>query len=383
MDPPVPQVLEGATLPFRAKDLPDPPARLFLHGRVPRGPAVGIVGTREPTDEALNYAEQISKWLAARGVAILSGGAKGIDGAAHRGAIAGAGETLVVAPSSFDRPYPAEHAPLFAEVIAAGGGHLSHFERDEDAKQPYFFQRNALLVALCHALVLVEAPLRSGARNAVKWARRLGRPCFVVPAAPWNERGLGCIAELQLGGMALAGPRDVLRFLEERRLYAIALGGDSARLHAERAGPDAGIVLSSEAARTGEDRAGAATQESGTREGQAPRLAPESPAAAGGTGASLVTGAGGRRRPSRGKPAATTPVDAPRARRRRGGRGDGLDPCFATALLEAIAGGARYIEQIALAVGADPLQVNHAVLLLLLRGEVERGPCGDVTVAGR
>ena len=378
MDAPVVQVLEGATLPFRAKDLPEPPARLFLHGVVPRGPAVAIVGTREPTDEALNYAEQIARWLAARGVAILSGGAKGIDGAAHRGAIAGAGETLVVAPSSFDRPYPTEHAALFADVIAAGGGYLSRFEREEDAKQPHFFQRNALLVALCHALVLVEAPLRSGARNATKWARRLGGPCFVVPSAPWNERGLGCIAELQLGAAPLAGPEDVLRFLEERRLYAIGWGGDvgagEARAADERPAPEAGEVVASEPARTREARAAAATQGSRAGEGQAPHLVP-------GKQAAVARGKSRERRADdRPSPA---PRAAPAPRRPRRGRGDGLDPSFARALLGAIAGGACYIEQIAATVGADPLAVNHALLLLMLRGEIERGPCGEVTITGR
>jgi len=379
MDPPVVQVLEGARLPFRAKDLPEPPARLFLHGIVPRGPAVAIVGTRYPTEEARNYAEQIARWLAARGVAILSGGAKGIDGAAHRGAIAGAGGTLVVAPSSFDRPYPAEHASLFADVIAAGGGHLSRFEHGVDAMPPYFFQRNALLVALCHALVLVEAPLRSGARNAAKWARRLGRPCFVVPSAPWNERGQGCIAELQLGAAALAGPEDVLRFLEDRRLYAVAFDsgrGGEAEAGGDRPAPGAGQVSASEASRAGEARAPAATQESRASERQAPRLLPER----------HVAVARGKRKP-RGEGTDTArgkrPVAEAEAARRRRPPGDELDASLAAALLEAIAAGACYVEQIAAAVGADPLQVNHALLLLMLRGEIERGPCGDVTIPGR
>src|SRR5204863_9173662 len=81
--PPV-QTLEGSTLPPRLRELPEPPARLFLHGTAPRGPCVGIVGTREPTPEALSYAEQFSSHLASRGVAVISDGAKGNDAAAHR-----------------------------------------------------------------------------------------------------------------------------------------------------------------------------------------------------------------------------------------------------------------------------------------------------------
>jgi DNA processing protein len=211
--------LEGATLPPGLRDLPDPPARLYLHGVAPRGPCVGVVGTREPSGAALGYARALSSWFAERGVAIVSGGAKGIDGAAHRGALDGAGATLVVAASSFDRPFPVEHRRLFERVVARGGGYLSSFELGVEARRHQFLDRNALLVALCHALVVVEAPLRSGARNAAKWARQLGRPCFVVPSPPWNERGRGCIAELQLGARPLGAPEEVMQLLEQQALH--------------------------------------------------------------------------------------------------------------------------------------------------------------------
>jgi DNA processing protein len=212
----LPQTLEGITLPPSLLHLPEPPARLFLHGSLPRGPSVAIVGTRHPTAKALEYAEFLSSWLAARGVVILSGGAKGIDAAAHRGALGASGATVVVAPSSFDRPFPAKHGTLYADIVARGGGYLSRFESDVPAKRHQFLDRNALLVALCDALIVVEAPLRSGARNAANWARRLARPCFVVPSPPWNEHGRGCILELQLGARALGGPEEVLRVLGEQ-----------------------------------------------------------------------------------------------------------------------------------------------------------------------
>src|SRR5688572_29571933 len=212
--------LEGATLPPSLRDLPAPPARVYLHGVAPRGPCIGVVGTRTPSGAALRYARALSSWLAARGVAIVSGGAKGIDAAAHRGALDGSGTTLVVAASSFDRPFPAEHRALFDRVVARGGGYLSCFELGVKARTHQFLERNALLVALCDAIIVVEAPLRSGARNAAKWARRLGRPCFVVPSPPWNERGRGCIAELQLGARALGGPEEVMQLLERQALHA-------------------------------------------------------------------------------------------------------------------------------------------------------------------
>lgn len=216
------QVLQGATLPPSLRDLSEPPARLFLQGALPRGPCVGIVGTRKPTPEALKYALGLAYRFAELGVAVVSGGAEGIDAAAHQGALDAGGATLVVAPSSFDCPYPDEHGPLFARIVENGGGYVSPFATGVLPRRHQFFERNSLLVALCHVLIVVEAPLRSGARNAASWARRLQRPCFVVPSPPWNPRGLGCIAELQLGGRALGSADDVMHCLNERQLHPVA-----------------------------------------------------------------------------------------------------------------------------------------------------------------
>jgi DNA processing protein len=208
--------LAGSTLPPALTELPSPPTELFLHGDLPTGPYVAIVGTRRPSLEAALYAFQLAQCLAAAGVCIVSGGALGIDTQAHQGALTGGGRTLVVAPSSFDRPYPLENTSLYAQIVAKGGGYLTAFEKDVPARNPHFFTRNSHLVALCHAVVLVEAPFRSGARNAALWARKLRRPLFVVPAPPWNPRGLGCIIELKLGALPLYSYRDVLECLAER-----------------------------------------------------------------------------------------------------------------------------------------------------------------------
>src|SRR3954469_21999932 len=91
--------LFGNALPGRLADLDAPPARLFLRGELPRGPAVAIVGTRNPTLAYANYAHDLARALAEAGVAVLSGGAEGIDTEAHRGALAAGGVTVVVAPA--------------------------------------------------------------------------------------------------------------------------------------------------------------------------------------------------------------------------------------------------------------------------------------------
>jgi len=213
--------LLGSALPGRLADLEAPPERLFLRGELPRGPAVAIVGTRHPSAEYAEYARGLAHDLAAAGVAVLSGGAKGIDTEVHRGALAAGGVTVVVAPAGFMRPYPEQNAALFAEIVEAGGAYLSLSEPLCPAPRGIFFARNACLVALAHLVVVVEAPIRSGARNAAAHARRLGRPLFVVPGAPWHANARGCLAELRLGARVLISVKDLLKELRAQNLHVV------------------------------------------------------------------------------------------------------------------------------------------------------------------
>ncbi len=218
-----PSLLEGSALPPSLADLSDPPSRLWLHGVWPRGPAVALVGTRRPTREAAGFTERLAADLCRAGVVVLSGGAVGIDAAAHRGALRAGGQTAVVAPAAWDVPFPAEHRELFREVCEGGGAYLTHMAPTERATYASFFRRNALLAALARAVVMVEAPLRSGARNAMAHARRLARGTFVVLAPPWNERGTGALAELRLGATGLGSVTQLLRWLSNQAQLGLPL----------------------------------------------------------------------------------------------------------------------------------------------------------------
>ena len=198
---------------------------------------MAIVGTRKATRSARRFARRLAAELSSAGVAILSGGAAGIDTEAHLGALDAGGPTVVVAPAGLERPFPPENALLFQRILQAGGAYLSARAPNEPADRGAFFPRNSLLAALAHALVVVEAPVRSGARNAAHCARRLGRPLLVAPAAPWNVRGRGCLLELGLGARMLSSFRDVLDVLAEQRLYPIPLGSRPADAVAEPVAP--------------------------------------------------------------------------------------------------------------------------------------------------
>jgi DNA processing protein len=214
--------LTGSALPPRLVDLATPPERLFLRGELPRGPAVAVVGTRHPSPRGAAYAYELAATLAEAGVAVLSGGAEGIDTEAHRGALSVGGVTVVVAPGGFEHPFPERNAELFREVVERGGAYLSLVEARLPATQAIFFPRNACLVALAHVVVIVESPIRSGARNAASYARRLGRPYFVVPYPPWHAEGRGCVAELRLGARPLASAKDLFKALAAQNLHAVS-----------------------------------------------------------------------------------------------------------------------------------------------------------------
>ena len=226
----VSEELTGERLPRRLADLEAPPERLYLRGELPRGPAVAIVGTRYPSAEAVAFTRNFAGELAAAGVAVLSGGAKGIDTAAHEGALDVGGVTVVVAPAGFNRPFPDKNGLLFQRVVDSRGAYLSLRADDTPADQGIFFARNACLVALAHAVVVTQLGHRSGAANAASWARQLGRPLFIVPHSPWVAEGVGALRELRLGGLPLDRPKEVLKLLAASGLHPLPVAAAQGEL---------------------------------------------------------------------------------------------------------------------------------------------------------
>lgn len=193
-------------------ELSEPPARLRYAGTLPfLDRAVAIVGTRRATPDALELARVLARDLSRAGCVIVSGGAEGIDAAAHEGALEGGGLGVAVLAGGLARPYPRAHAPLFARI--AENGAIVSEAGDDDAPPPHaFLARNRLIAALARAVVVVQAPFRSGALSTAAHAKALGRPLFAVPWAPADPRGEGCLALLARGeARVLRGASDLLR----------------------------------------------------------------------------------------------------------------------------------------------------------------------------
>ena len=179
---------------------------LRVRGTLHEGPAVAIVGARAASRIGMDRAHALARHLAATGTHVVSGGALGIDGAAHRGALAagpsGAGTTVVLG-SGLDRPYPDRHVPLFEAVLAAGGALVSQLDDDVEPRRATFVARNPLISALADAVIVVEAEAHSGSLHTAKAALKQGR---LLAAWPGSR---GCDRLLAAGAAIVESTADV------------------------------------------------------------------------------------------------------------------------------------------------------------------------------
>jgi DNA processing protein len=206
-----------ATYPARLRALASPPAWLEAEGPLASRlgalpPAVALVGTRDAPLEALELSRRLARSLAAAGVVVVSGGAIGIDHAAHEGALEAGGVTVVVLPAGLDAWSPPRHAPLFARARERGAL-VAIRPRGSHVRREWFLERNQVIAALADEVVVVASPLQGGARSTAAAARQLGRRLWAVPGAPWDPRMAGCALELAMGARALDAPGRLLAAL--------------------------------------------------------------------------------------------------------------------------------------------------------------------------
>jgi len=209
--PPLRRLLPGEpSYPARLLKLVPPP-QLWVQGDLAPAPTVAIIGTRESHADAEAFARDLARSVVAAGGVVVSGGAVGIDAAAHQGALQGNGRTWCVPPTGHRQIFPREHASLFESIPERGGAMIWAFEPDAPPILARFFTRNRVLVALCDAVVVVEAGIPSGALNAARWARTLGRALWAVPGPPWIDKYAGCLSLITAGARMLTSIELFLR----------------------------------------------------------------------------------------------------------------------------------------------------------------------------
>lgn len=207
--------------PARLKTILDPPPVLWLRGDVSStdGPAVAIVGSRAASPVALDAAFGIAAGLARAGVIVVSGMARGVDGAAHRGALT-TGRTVGVLGCGVDIAYPRSHGALAGE-IAARGALVSEFPPGMPPLAHHFPQRNRVISGLADAVVIVEAAERSGSLITARLALEQGRDVMAVPGSVAGGRNRGGHALIRDGAALVESADDVFRELGWRAPAAL------------------------------------------------------------------------------------------------------------------------------------------------------------------
>ena len=225
--------------PGRLLEIYDPPAVLWVRGSVElmSRPGIAVVGTRVPTPYGAGMAELLSRDLCARGLAIFSGMARGIDTAAHKGALDAGGKTLAVWGTGIDVVYPKDNKKLAEQIVGSGGTIVSEFPLGTFPAPQNFPIRNRVLSGMSVGVLVIEAGEYSGTRITARCAMEQNRDVYAVPGNVTNKNSWGPNTLIKQGAKLTATwedvwedlPSQVQLQLEDERDAAIAAGGNESK----------------------------------------------------------------------------------------------------------------------------------------------------------
>jgi DNA processing protein len=203
--------LSDPEYPSRLKEIYDPPVILFVKGSVEvlAQPGIAMVGTRHPTPYGSGMAERLSTDLAARGLVIISGMARGVDTMSHRGAIAAKGKTIAVLGTGIDVMYPKENTRLAEQIVALGGALISEFPVGTFPAPQNFPIRNRIISGMSAGVLVVEAAEYSGTRITSRLALEQNRDVYAVPGNVTNKNSWGPNTLIKQGAKLVATWEDV------------------------------------------------------------------------------------------------------------------------------------------------------------------------------
>lgn len=190
----------------------DPPALIYVRGRIPEGEALAVVGARQASYGARRLTAEICTELAGRDITIVSGLARGIDSAAHQGALEGGGFTVGVLGCGIDRVYPPENARLFQQAVERGAV-ISEYPPGTPPLSGHFPGRNRIISGMSRGVLVVEAAEESGSLITVDFALEQGREVFAVPGSVYAPTSAGVNRLLKDGAHVVTEARDILELL--------------------------------------------------------------------------------------------------------------------------------------------------------------------------
>src|SRR5579885_733146 len=233
--------------PPNLRQIDDPPPYIFARGEAPLADphCVAVVGARAASDAGLRMSERLGFELAAKGFTVVSGLARGIDGAAHRGALQAAGRTVAVMGCGIDVIYPPEHRSLADEILARGGALISELPLGSPPLAENFPARNRILSGLCLGVIVVEAAERSGSLITARMALEQNRQVFAVPGSPLNGKARGSNRLLKEGAILIDCVEDVIEELSPQLTGQMSKGAVRQSDAANKGTPATSVRISS------------------------------------------------------------------------------------------------------------------------------------------
>jgi DNA processing protein len=208
--------LDDDEYPQLLKTIPDPPLVLYVRGRLLKEEiTVALVGSRKATPYGLNASHSLARDLAAAGITVVSGLARGIDAGAHNATMEAGGRTVAVLGSGVDVIYPSEHKML-ANKIAQNGAVVSEFPLGTAPNRDHFPVRNRIISGLSRLVIVVEASDKSGSLITARMAAEQGREVMAVPGTIFNEQSRGCNSLIKDGAALVRNAEDVIAELPQQ-----------------------------------------------------------------------------------------------------------------------------------------------------------------------
>ena len=209
-------ILDDGSYPFLLREIADPPITLYVRGNWQAcfdAPCIGVIGSRKCSTYGENASEMLARDLAEHGVCIVSGFARGIDTAAHRGAIRAKGKTIAVLGTGIDNVYPKENAKLVDEILQSGGAIVSQFPLGTPPLKENFPYRNRIISGLSYGVLLVEASERSGSLITARLAMEQNREVMAVPGNITSKNSFGTNYLIKSGAKLVQQWQDVVNEL--------------------------------------------------------------------------------------------------------------------------------------------------------------------------
>ena len=196
--------------PAILKEISWPPLGIYVRGQLPEKPAIAIIGTRRATANGKAIAKKLAQELSRQNVIIISGLAMGIDTAAHEGALEAGGRTIAVLPAGLNRIYPAQNGQLAEKILDSGGALISEYPNGHPSYASNFVHRNRIVSGLSAAVVVVEAPEKSGALITARFALEQNREVMAVPGPANHPNYAGSHQLIRDGAKLVTSAKEIL-----------------------------------------------------------------------------------------------------------------------------------------------------------------------------